>query len=271
MKITKIINSFYRSVIVIKYRVCISLLVMFTTLIVLSGNYIKGFPIKIKLSVFDMLCDVYKGLGVMGISRYMCFIIPAFAFTLISIVDIDNKLFCIVRYKFRKSIWNKQVSYTIVLALIYSFIVVIGGYIVSGIFIGSFENSWASDKGLVYKLMDNPQNWNDISSRFSSYKILINLFISNFLGLSSIGLFICAGKLFLKNQYVWLILIIGMFLYGVSGKFSIVLRQMTINLANWIEPSTIIRNNIYLALIIIMLYMVGEAISDRKDILTEYN
>ncbi|MDF2504703.1 hypothetical protein [Clostridium sp.] len=266
MKITNIINNFYRNVLLIKYRVFIGSFMMYIGLIYLAKAYINSVSTNIKVSIFDMLCDVYKGSGIVGYSRYIFPIIPLFVFVLISIIDINNKTVWLARYKSRKNIWNRQVVYTIYLSFIYSILIILGGYLASGVLIGSFNNKWITKDGFVYKLLGEPSNWSIISSYFTSYKILFFIFTSNFLGLCTIGLLICVAKTFLKNQYVCILLIISLFVSVLFDKFSIVLKQMTINLENWINPITIIKNDVYLILLILMLYVIGGWITDKRDI-----
>lgn len=267
MKLTSMTNNFYRNMFSIKYRIFTSFFIMNISLIYLAKIYINSIPQNVKVSIFDMLCDVYKGMGIVGISRYIFPIIPLFVFMLISIIDFDNKTLWLIRQDSRKSIWNRQVLYTVKLSLIYSIAIIFGGYLASGILIGSFDNKWTNSDGFVYKLLGEPSSWSDISSKFDSYKILFFIFTSNFFGLCAIGLLICTGKMFLKNQYVCMLLIISLFISALFDNLSIVLKQMTINLENWMNPITIIENDVYLILLILMLYVIGGWITDKRDIM----
>src|SRR3712207_9509303 len=78
---------------------------------------------------------------------------------------------------------------------------------------------------MIYKLLAYPNNWSEISSKFITYKILLFVFISNFLGLCVIGELVCIGKIFFKNQYIFLLAIISLFASRLFGKFSIILNQ----------------------------------------------
>lgn len=267
MKFTDIIHYFYRNLISIKYRVCLSFFIMYISVIYLAKKYIDSLPPNIEISVFDMLCDVYKGLGMVGISRYVFPIIPLFAFTLISMIDFDNKTLWLIRYNSRRNIWNKQFVFTLSISFLYSIVIILGGYLVSGILIGSFNNNWTNTNGIVYKLLGEPANWHEISNDFISYKILFFIFTSNFLGLCATGLLICVVKMLLKNHYVFILLVISLFSSALLNKFSITLKQMTINLVNWMNPITIIENDIYLIFLILMLYVIGDWIIGKKDII----
>ncbi|WP_035289337.1 hypothetical protein [Clostridium sp. KNHs214] len=269
MKFTSLINDFYKKLLLIKYRVFISLFIMYVVLICLARVYVSSIPTDIKVSIFDMLCDVYKGFGIVGVSRYIFPIIPVFTFILISLLDFDNKIVCLIRYHSRRSIWRKRVLYTINLSFLFSVIIVLGGYLASGILMGGFENKWINTEGTIYKLLGEPTNWSTLFSKFTSYKILFFIFTSNFLGLCAIGLLICTMKTFLKNQYVCMLLIAIIFAPVLFNKFSIVLKQMTINLAKWMNTMTIVENGVYLILLILMLCMLGEWIIGKKDIISK--
>jgi len=269
MKIINMINNFYRNILLIKYRVFISSFMMYIGSIYLAKVNANSFTTKTNISIFDIVCDVYKKGGIVGQFRYVFPIIPLFVFILISILDLDNKTMWLVRYNSRKNIWNRQVVYTIYLAFIFSILIIFGGYLVSGILIGSFNNKWISSDGFIYILMGKPNNWSEIANSFATYKILFFTFTSNFLGLCAIGLSVCTFKTFLKNQYVVIMLTISLFASVLFDNLSIELKQMTISLENWINPKTIVINDVYLILLIIMFYMLGSWITNKKDIVVK--
>jgi len=263
------IRNFYKNVFLIKYRLLIGYFLLLIGIIIISKNYIDtGILGGIKISIFDMLCDVYKGLGIIGSHSYSLVIIPVFSWMLVSIIDCDNKNICVFRYTYRKNIWNKQVFSIIILSFVYSIIIIFLGYLLSGFFTQSFNNTWTSTSGIIYKLLNQPDNWDTIAQNFSSYKILAYIFISNFLGLTSIGMLICVLKMFMKNTYVLAIIIMQMYIAILFEKFSIVFKQMIVSLPNIVYPIFILKNDIYLIFFIVTLYILGNYVIEKKDFLT---
>jgi len=267
MTLINIINNFKRTVMSVKYKLITIFLIGYICTIYIANKYVKSLPTDIKVSVFDMLCDVNKGLGIIGVSRYIFPIIPTFIIILIIIIDFDKNYQFLLRYNSRKNIWKKQFMSVIITTLTYSILTVLGGYLISGILLGSFYNKWINSEGMIYKLLAYPNNWSEISSKFITYKILLFVFISNFLGLCVIGELVCIGKIFFKNQYIFLLAIISLFASRLFGKFSIILNQMTNNLSNFIFPITIIKNYIYLSILILIFYILGNYVVEKYDII----
>lgn len=259
------IRNLYKNFKLIKYRLLIGYFVMFIGISFLSKNYVDTMPKEISVSIFDMLCDVYKQLGMIGSHTYSLIIIPIFSLMLISIIDCDKKNVCIIRYNSRNNIWNKQLFCVIIISLIFSITIVFLGYLVSGLCINGFNNTWTSTEGIIYKLLNNPSDWDRISSNFSTYKVLLFTFTSTFLGLVSFGMLICVLKLFLKNQYVLLIVIVQMYVPILFRKFSIIFNQMIVNLPNLVYPKSIFANDVYLVFLIVALYKLGQYAIEKKD------
>jgi len=265
MKPTRIFYSFYRNIKAIKYRFIVIFIIMSLLLISTAISSMHRTPSSIKCSVFDILLHSLGKEGILGILSLTFIIVPTFSFILISIIDFEKSIFYLVRSKSRESIWNKEALFIIILSFIFSIVLVFGGYLASGLIVEGFRNNWSSTDSFTYSLIGRDENWKQISTIFSTYKMMLYILTSNFLGLCTIGFFICTIKKILPNVYVYLLLFIIMLSDGIVGKFSFILNQMTINLRNWMSPNTILISDIYLILLIVIFYIVGREIINKKD------
>lgn len=218
-----------------------------------------------KYGIFDILVHVSALDGITGRLRLVFPVLPAFIFILIVMTDSDNRVFCLIRCTSREGIWKIECVYVILLSLIFSIIIVFGGYILSGILVNSFQNLWNTPESYVYKLAAHEKDWPAFSKLFVTYKMLPITFVSYFLGLNAFGFLVIFLKTLLKNIYVYIIVIAVILSDAVIGSFSLVLNQMTISLENWVNPFSILINCAYLLFLIFLLYFLGKKILCRKD------
>ncbi|MBE6047308.1 MAG: hypothetical protein E7213_02685 [Clostridium sp.] len=263
----KWIKDFCRCIKPIKYRMLIAYTMMFVLITIIGGNYINtGIIEGVNICALDMLCDVYKNLGMLGNTSYMI-IIFIFSLSLINILEYDNKKMCLIRSESRKEIIKRQFFYIVMMSFLLMLILVFLGYIVSSVFTGSLNNKWTSTDGTIYKLLNSSANWSEISQNFSAYKVLAYIFVSGFLGLTATGMLICVLKMFMKNAYIVAIIILQMFIAVLFDNSSIIFKQMHVYLSDLVYPIFIFRNQVYLLILTLLLYMLGSYIIERKDFL----
>ncbi|WP_286909822.1 hypothetical protein [Clostridium sp. UBA1652] len=265
MKPTKMFKDLLRNLNSNKYKIFFAIIIMFSVVIPSIKYLVDIAPKEMNLSIFDALCHVGGEYGFLGNRPLAIPIVPVFSFILISLLDSEKKIFFIVRGVSRKSIWNKQSFYIIIFSLVFSIILVFGGYLISGMLIGSFNNNWRSETSFPYSIIGATNEWETAYNMFFTYKMLIILSTSTFLGLCSIGFLIGVLKTFLKNIYMYLVLTIIIFSDGMLSKFSLIIKQMTLSLKNWIDPFSILINDAYLLLFILVCYILGKEIMERKD------
>lgn len=267
MMFIKWIKDLYKFVKIKKFSFITCYLIMIIVSTALGKTYISKYSLDgAKLCALDMLCDMYKNLGMLGNTSYMV-IIFIFSLLVLTLLEYENKKLCIIKRKSRKELIRRKFFYVAVMSFVLIFTLIFLGYIISGILSGCFNNMWTSTDGIIYKLVNNIYNWNDISQNFSSFKVLISIFISGFLGLTAIGMFICILNMYIKNAYSIAIVVLQMYISVLFENCSIVFKQMHIYLPNLIFPISIIKNQIYLLAVILLLYKLGIYLIEKKDFL----
>jgi|GEM_PF-3235145 len=267
MKPIKCVRVFYRNIKAIKYRIILSLIIIVLLMTLIGLDYIKTKPQNINLSVFDILCHVSGFTGFTGILALIFPIVPIYTFLLISLIEHENSSLFLLRSPSRIYIWRMRICFSFLLAIIFSVLIVFGGYIIAGSLLGSFKNNWSSADSFVYSIAGQLKEWPSLVNSFKTYKILPIVFLSNLLGLTAVGVLISTLKVYFKNTYVYMVIIIVILLDGLMNKFSLILKQMTIDLSSYLNPDTIIINDIYFLLLITALYLMGKRAIDKKDII----
>lgn len=266
MKHTKRIDCFFRNFKIMKYTILyVTFLVLFIEAIVLNV-VMKTAPKDIidTISIFDLLACPSESSSAIGKAMLVFPVIPAFIYLLIKLIDLDNEVFSLIRNNSKNLIWNKMLLYTFLMSLIFAVVMILGGYIVSGLILGNFNNDWVNSNSYIYSLfpIDNP--WENLSNYFITTKLLFKLSISYFLGFSMIGMLVCFLKNYLKNIYVYLvieIIIISDWLLNLP----LIFNKMTIKLSEFCNPTLIFANCMYMIFIIMFFYIVGKGSFNRKD------
>ncbi|WP_346871253.1 hypothetical protein [Clostridium sp. UBA5119] len=217
-----------------------------------------------ELSNFDIL-HAFNGWGLISKSSYIILIIPIFSALIIYIVDYNNSLIRRIRYKSRNRIWNKNITLILISAFLLSTLLVIGGYLISGVFVKGYNNTWNTELGLPYLTYGNTEIWNDLSNLLVTYKVLLVFWITTFFGLSFIGIFICTFQLFMRNVYVYL-MVLTIVLVEVCNLFNFkLLESIVISPNKWVNPNRLIASNIYFLVGFLLLYFWGRYINSERD------
>lgn len=219
----------------------------------------------LQLSNFDFLRSFGDYDGLIDYKNYILIIIPLFSVLIIYLIDTNNVLLKTIRYKNRNEVWNKNIFLIIISAFLLSILLVIGGYLISGVFLKGYNNTWNSELGLPYKLYGTTEIWSSLSSFLVTYKILLVFWTTTFLGLCFIGIFICTFKLFIPNTCVFFITIVMTIGDAIQGlKFNFIM-GIEITSSNWVHTISIIANNIYFLVCFFVLYFWGRYIYSQKD------
>lgn len=268
MKFIREFKQKMKNVNMIKLEICICIIFILTDFVIIGRHLKNTVPTNLNISIFDILCLPVGG-GILGRISVSFPIIPIFSFLVITLLDFEKNVFYLLRLKSRKNIWNSRMKFIIILSFMYSLIVVFGGYLISGILLKNFNNGWNLENSIIYNCIKDVKIWGKVSDMFLTYKMLPLIFISFFLGTCAIGAFISMLKLKLRNIYVYLILSIILFLDVTQSEIEIIISQMTIVIKNWINPSTILLNYIYLLFITFICYFVGKEIILDKDFISK--
>lgn len=217
-----------------------------------------------QLSNFDIICS-FNNEGILDFQNYMYVIIPLFSAIIIYMVNINRSLIRVLRYGSKNKVWNKNFLLGIVVAFILSTLLVIGGYLVSGIILKGYNNTWNTENGLPYKMLGNTEMWITVSHILVSYKVFLIFLITTFLGLCLVASIINTINLFIPSAYVYLIIIVILLLeYFDVYKFSII-KQIAISSKDWIYTSSLVAKNLNFILLIIGMYFWGKYINLKKD------
>lgn len=251
--------------IILVFCIVIFILSLYRPLLFIKEDLNVAINSGFKLSNFDILCCFQTNNGLIDFQSYMFIIIPLFSALIIYIIDTNNSLLKIIKYKDRNTVWNKNILLILISAFLLSTLLVIGGYLVSGVILKGFNNTWNTELGLPYKIYGTTEIWSGLSNLLVTYKVILIFWITTFLGLSFIGVFICTFKLFIRNVYVYIIIIAVLFsdFYNVIN--FIIILKISINSNNWLHTSSIIINNIYFLVGFFVLYFWGRYINSQKD------
>lgn len=265
----RMIYYFFLKIKYIKSKFLYTLILMTLALIYMCIETIKRSPKDLYIGPLDVLCNINSGVGILGYPSQIMIIIPAYLFLLINMLDFDNNPTFIIRNKSRKYIWNSQIVNSFFLAFVFSLIVVVGGYFISGFILGDFENYWSNINGFNYYMIGNSTEWYRAIKIFHTSNVLPLIFIGIFLGLSYIGALVSMLKNIFESKYIWSILFIVLFFEAITGKFSFLIKYTTITIEEFADPVTIVFGNLYLLVSIIVLYLLGLHLKNNKDFLSK--
>ncbi len=244
--------------------ILIFILSFYRPLYFIKGQLNSAIANGYQLSNFDILCSFEEN-GLLDAFSFAFVIIPIFSALMIYVIDTNNSLIRVIRYKDRNKIWNRNILLVLVSAFLLSTLLVFGGYLASGLFVKGYNNTWNTELGLPYIIYGMTKIWPKLSSLLVTYKVIPIFWITIFLGLSFIGIFICTAKLFIRNVYVYAGIIAIVFgdIYGIFG-IKLML-GVSMSSRNWLYPNSIIIGNMYFIIGIFVLYFMGKYINSKKD------
>lgn len=249
---------------ILVFSLLILIVSLYRPLRFLSEDLAKAAYNGYKLSNFDMMTS-FEGSGNIDFNSYMFFIFPVFITLIIYIVNTNTHVLTTIRYKCRNRLWNKNIVLVLLSAFVISIMLVFGGYLISGLIVGGFNNVWNTQAGMPFYIYGTTKVWPALSQILVTRKVLSFLWITTFLGLVFVGTLICFCKLFIKDIYIYA-LIIGICFADNFGVFGVkLILGIALNPGSWINPITIIITNMYFILGFLVMYWIGKSISSKKD------
>ncbi|TCP29948.1 hypothetical protein EV207_10742 [Scopulibacillus darangshiensis] len=219
--------------------------------------------------IFDLMADIG---GLMGSTNQLMFLIvaiPLIVLVLIQCIEKSERGFSVVKMGSRFHTWNIHVILTIYLSFIMTSFLLVISFIIAGFFVG-FENTWLSYKGTISKMIHNQEKFESIVAHLFTYKIILTIFITKFLGFLMISFLTLFLKQFVKNTA--LIIIILIVIAGLDGlgtlPFSFFSWAASLNIRNWINPMITVYHCIYLFIVSMVFYGVTGLLYERKDFLS---
>lgn len=217
-----------------------------------------------QLSNFDILFS-FQSTGIIDAYSFTFVIIPIFVLLVLFSIDYNNKTIRLIRYKNRKNLWNKNTAMILTSALLLSLLLVLGGYLVSGVILNGYNNTWNTEKGLPYLLYGTSKIWKNLSELLVSYKVLFIFGVTTFLGLSFVGLLVSTLKMLIHNIYVFFI-IMAVLIIDIFGVFKFkILLGIAVSPIAWLHHDKILLYNIYFFVGAFVLYFIGRYINSTKD------
>lgn len=241
-----------------------SILIIFLAFLlqIMPANDIEG------ISILDLVSELGGDAGITNILIMVFIIVPLITFSMFHVLKNTEVHYKLLRLQSRVRIWNNIVILIIIYSFIFSIFLVLGGYIISGIFLNDFTNNWINMQGSFFYLLDSndQKNFAVYSEQLTTTRVLTILFFTKFLGLLVIAILITILKAILKKS-IWVILImmIFSFLDGINNDVSILFGKMTINIDNWKNIQSIFLNHAFLLTIFVTLYFVGLEIYRKRD------
>lgn len=221
-------------------------------------------------SIIDILSPLNGSSGLTGKFAFVLYISPIlFCGICLYMINFENDNF-IIKMKDRKTLFKNHILYVTVLSLILSIILILTGYFIGALHAHGFENFWPKNDPLyklhkyknidVYKLLKT----------IPLYIVILKILILKFLGFSIVGTLTIILKNFINNKATLALTILilpGIDFYFLNGQ--ILLLKFCPNIETWINQSYFIATILYLILIFISLYLIGNEIYKNKDFLSK--
>ncbi|GEM_PF-2134539 len=255
-----------------KKKVLIHLLICFLALL-LWFIYLNKITIivntDLSLSIWDLIIypdatSLIDGNGALGKKSVAIPITIMFILLVISNISFDSGNYIILREKSRVDFWKKQSKRIVMISFLYSVIVVLEAYVISGVMIGDFTNRWCSKQSIIYYTYGNTYIFDKLTPYLNTGLLLGIIFVGLFLGLTCIGLLVGFLKTKFKSIYIFMAMG-GIILYETMYNYSIIISKMTIDIKYFLKPEIIIVNYLFLILIGTISYVCGKKSIIRKD------
>lgn len=250
-----------------KKKVFVYLLIYLSALIscfIIVNKDIISYHNEYSLSIFDLMIPPFQN-GIFDKKSIAMPIVIVFISLVISVLRHDNEIYVILRQKSRDDIWKNQSKKIIIISFIYSFIVVLMAYLISGIMLGDFSNTWGSKESNIFSMYGNAEVVGKLDPYLNTGFLLGIIFLALFIGLTGIGLLIVALRTRFKNQYI-VLTIVGIIFYEIIDmNCSIIVTKMAIDINNFLDPKVIIINFTFLILLSVISYICGRESIVRKD------
>lgn len=190
---------------------------------------------------------------------------PLFCACCLYIITINSRMVRVIRYNSKDDLWNNNFFLIIFFSFIISGLLVFGTYILGGIVLGNFNNTWISNNGYFYKLYCDSNVWIPLSTILTTKKMLFIMFFSTFICLSMFGSIINVLNIFIKQRYTFIIIVSLVFIDYINICEFSPLKSNIISLDNIININTLIIKNISYILLTWASYILGKFFMEKKD------
>lgn len=218
--------------------------------------------------IYDLIADVSGTYGSTNHNMFIFVAIPIIVMMINQLLDKEER--CIVVHKLgsRFRTWNSHVTAAIILALLFTCFILIVSFISSGFLVG-LQNTWLFDKGTISQILHNKAHFKAIVDHLATWKIVLTLFSSKFLGCLMIAFLTLFIKQWIKNGaiiVVFLIVLAGLDEISILP-FHFFTRMAVLDIRNWLNPMITLYHSLYMFIVCLVLYGVTGMLYERKDFL----
>ncbi|MEG2656913.1 MAG: hypothetical protein RSA29_14555 [Clostridium sp.] len=196
---------------------------------------------------------------------------PLFCACALYLITINSRVVSVIRYSSKGDLWNNNFLLIILLSFVISVLLVFGTYLIGGIVLGNFSNTWHTNTGYFHKVYGNTNIWSTLSETLTTTKILFIIFVSTFIRLSMFGSIINILSIFIKQSYVFIVMISLVFIdYTNVCAFS-PLKSQILKVDDIININNLIIKNLCCVFVIGSIYILGKFFRIKKDQFIEKN
>lgn len=237
-----------------------SLMVIYCLVFIAKGIYHQG--------TYDLISDISGSFGGANHHMFLFVAIPFIVTMMNQLLDKDERGVIVLKLGSRFRTWHSHVAAAIFLALLFTCLILIVSFISTGLLIG-LQNTWLSDKGTISKTLHNKAHFQAIIGHLATWKIVLTLFYTKFLGCLMIAFLTLFLKRWIKNGAVIVILLIAIAGLDQSGllPFPVFTWAAVLEFRNWINPMITLYHSLYMFIVCLVLYGVTGMLYERKDFL----
>lgn len=219
--------------------------------------------------IFDLIADIQGINGSTNQNMFMLVAIPFIVTVLTQLVDRNEQSLHVIKIGTRFHAWHVNVISAISLSLLLTLFILIISFLGGAWLVGT-TNTWLSPSGTISKTLQNKGLFQSVIPHISTYKIVLTLFITKFLGFLTISFLTLFFKQFIRRGALIIMILIA--LAGVdifvTLPFPIFTAAASLLLQNWLTPMITVYHCIYLAVASMVLYGVTGLLYERKDFLS---
>ena len=169
----------------------------------------------------------------------------------------------------RSNCWHVNVVAAISFSFFLTCIILIVSFTAGESLVG-WENTWLSPSGSISKVVHNTKHFNSILFHLETYKIILALVITKFLGCLMLAFLTLFLKQLVKNGVVIVAIMLVPPVIELLGVLNFPFYTSLASLAwtNWVNPMITVYHSLALFIISLVLYGVTGLLYERKDFLS---
>lgn len=222
-----------------------------------------------KHGIFDLIAGLGGLFGSTNQLMFIAFGIPFIVIMQIQFMTHNEREFVVIKSGSRFRTWQSLALITVYLSFFLTLFILAVSLLIGGLLEG-FQNSWLSNNGTISKILNNKQYFNEVSPHLATYKVILTLFITKFLGFLTIAFLTLFFKQWVRNSAFIIIILIGLAAIDQLGilPFEFFTFAASLNYKDWLNPVLSIYHCFYFFILLLVLYGVTGLLYERKDFLS---